>query len=435
MASAARHMIRFSCKCSNPFEVPEDMAGGQMQCTKCGRLNDVPTLHDLANLNEDGTYRVGAKVVDPQANRMPELKRVYGHDKTEADGRDIDLRPTPAEVAAAGTEYPAFDLVQNMHVSPPKYDPVTGELIRPMTIRPDEALDTPASQIPVAVPVLGYASGHTLSGGGEGAHNPFVALLSPINLFVMFIMFIMHAICIELAVAKIGLAGVVVVWFIILLTMVVWLSHYGMVLEEMATEARDDLPRPLRNAQLYEDVLRPFFHEITSIVLCYWPVMVMILAGRQHRMMLMAESVFLLAGSFFFPAVLLTAVTSGSFWNLSPPRVWGVIASLGRRYAIYALFFVLTALVYLLGLSGGAFGLDQTIWVITGKTPPAVFGRAAGYLTLATGIYLMHAFCWIMGLAYQRHHVEFPWVLQRHIPDPNRQPPLPRKKPRYVKPA
>jgi hypothetical protein len=39
---------------------------------------------------------------------------------------------------------------------------------------------------------------------------------------------------------------------------------------------------------------------------------------------------------------------------------------------------------------------------------------------LVAGIYLMHLFAWYMGLVYRAHHEQFPWILQRHIRDPNR---------------
>lgn len=429
-------MIRFNCNCTNPIEVADDMAGGLLQCPKCGRLLDIPTLDDLANLNEDGTYRVGAKVADPEPNRLPELKRTYGHDKIATDGREIDLRPTPEDVAAAGTEYGEIDLVEQMHVSPPKYDPITGELIRPMTMRPDQVPDTPVSQIPVAVPVLGYASGQTLTRGAAAVGNPFKALLSGPNLFVMLVVFFMHTIGVMLPVgiAMLGFIASILTGALSLLAMMVLFSHYGMVLEELAIEERDELPRPLRDANLYDDVFRPFCNELTAVVLCYWPVIALLLAGRQNHLLRVAELAFLSAGTFFFPAVFLTAVTSGSFLNLWPPRVLETIACIGSRYVMYAVLFVAAALVYLLGIAGSVLGLGTIFWVLTGIRLPGFVGRLAGCLTLAIGIYLMHAFCWILGLAYQRHHVEFPWVLQRHIPDPTRPPPPPRKKPRYVKP-
>ena len=35
---------------------------------------------------------------------------------------------------------------------------------------------------------------------------------------------------------------------------------------------------------------------------------------------------------------------------------------------------------------------------------------------LVIGVYMMHYFCWYLGLIYRDYHEVFPWVLQRHIP-------------------
>lgn len=61
-------MIRFSCRCNHPFQLDKSEAGGLAQCPKCGRLNDVPTLSDLPNLAEDGTYQLDAAKL-PAPNR------------------------------------------------------------------------------------------------------------------------------------------------------------------------------------------------------------------------------------------------------------------------------------------------------------------------------------------------------------------------------
>jgi hypothetical protein len=68
-------------------------------------------------------------------------------------------------------------------------------------------------------------------------------------------------------------------------------------------------------------------------------------------------------------------------------------------------------------------GLYFTIWHLAAQfvtvrpgvalvAPKAVFA----WPLLVGGIYLMHAFCWYLGLAYRKYHEKFPWVFQRHIP-------------------
>ena len=69
-------MIEFPCPCGRyTFSVPEDMAGGLVQCPKCGRLNDIPTLSDLALIAEDGTYKVVDAVFVLQPLHRPEAER------------------------------------------------------------------------------------------------------------------------------------------------------------------------------------------------------------------------------------------------------------------------------------------------------------------------------------------------------------------------
>jgi TctA family transporter len=40
---------------------------------------------------------------------------------------------------------------------------------------------------------------------------------------------------------------------------------------------------------------------------------------------------------------------------------------------------------------------------------------SASYGSLIMGIFLMHYFCWVLGLLYRQKHEQFPWVLQRHV--------------------
>ncbi len=54
-------MIKFPCKCGNVFNLTDDMAGGMLQCPRCGLLNDIPTLGELANLSEDGTVKLAER--------------------------------------------------------------------------------------------------------------------------------------------------------------------------------------------------------------------------------------------------------------------------------------------------------------------------------------------------------------------------------------
>jgi hypothetical protein len=102
-------MIRFSCICSQLYEVADDQAGTSFQCSACGRLVDVPSLSELAAISPDGTYKMDAdpqpRTIDEQITRVNDLERVYTRSNIDRKGMDIDLRTTPVDVAVAGFYY------------------------------------------------------------------------------------------------------------------------------------------------------------------------------------------------------------------------------------------------------------------------------------------------------------------------------------------
>jgi hypothetical protein len=45
-----------------------------------------------------------------------------------------------------------------------------------------------------------------------------------------------------------------------------------------------------------------------------------------------------------------------------------------------------------------------------------IFGNAlVGFGLLLAAIFVVHVFCWHLGLMYRAHQPEFPWILQHHI--------------------
>ena len=80
----------------------------------------------------------------------------------EARERDIDLRVTMEQIEAAGTEEIPLELKDEVKPGAPKYDPETGELIRPMALKEDAYKKV----IPIAPKVtLGYARAPDAAGG------------------------------------------------------------------------------------------------------------------------------------------------------------------------------------------------------------------------------------------------------------------------------
>ena len=117
-------------------------------------------------------------------------------------------------------------------------------------------------------------------------------------------------------------------------------------------------------------------------------------------------------GTFIFPAVLLTSATSGTVLNLRPDRPWRMIGILGVRYFLLVAVFIATLMVYLVGMIG------VSRLAIKGF-PRFLTDWPQNYLLLIAGIYLVHYFCWTLGLIWRGWHKEFPWVLQYyHAPPP-----------------
>ncbi len=194
-----------------------------------------------------------------------------------------------------------------------------------------------------------------------------------------------------------------------------WLimAHYGCVIEETALEARDELPRPLRNLDLSDDLIGPFINVVIAGLICYFPAIVagiprIPLDGHTRFLLVL---LFELLGSFFRPAVLLTTIAGSTLLNLRPDRVVAVILRCGGDY-------ILAVGVFLIAMLSTTFYLmppgSESQWM-----DPKLLERLRSPIVtipaLAVCVYLTHYFCWLLGLMYRSHHDSFPWVLQRHI--------------------
>ena len=82
-------MIQIPCRvCGYMLEVPQELAGTPVQCPHCHLLSDIPTLSELKQINEDGTYVINPadKAEDPY--RLGEMVYVF----SDATGSSISLR-------------------------------------------------------------------------------------------------------------------------------------------------------------------------------------------------------------------------------------------------------------------------------------------------------------------------------------------------------
>ena len=301
-------MIRFSCNCSQMFEAEDDQAGTAFQCPTCGRLVDVPTLSELPSISQDGTYKLDedpeARTPEEQLKHVAELQRVYTRHRTDEYGRDIDLRPTLDDVKESGTDEVPLEMADQVRPGAPRYDPITGELIRPLDVKDDDSARTTSKGIWTGAPVPQYASSEQL---------PFRAwqiipnLFHLQNLAVMFGVLLMHFL-IHLMLFPLTLKFFILAPFMLMIVGG-FFSHYANVIETIGPDGQDELPRPLRDLQWMEDLWGPFSRFMLALLIAYGVGITFLYLPQ------VARAPFLLAtfiiGSIFFPALLLTAATSG----------------------------------------------------------------------------------------------------------------------------
>ena len=403
-------MINLTCPCGFRFSLPDELAGGAVQCPKCRRLNEIPEFDELPNLEPDGTIKLKPAEETPRKSAFVQQVRFFDPDRRGADGEEYDLRPTLEDVKKAGVEEIPLDLKDEPRPGPPKYDPETGELIRPIDVAPAPPAPPSAVRAPRAPAEEPPPDNRFL---------PVPArLASGASLVVLVAIYAIHVVAVILL--SISSSGVLIAAPALLAAILVLVAHYGAVVDEIAIEQRDELPAPLRQMGFAEDIRHPISSVLGAVLLCYAPA----LAARDWPA---AAAALLIAGTIVFPAVFLTLVTSGSVLNLRPDRIAGVIRRCGVDYAVSVILWCLAVAVY-----GAA-------WMGVWRFSAALAGSrevrrlidispGAGFAVLFGAIYLMHLFCWHLGLLYRRHHDAFPWVLQRHPWAARNEPPVRRRR-------
>ena len=412
-------MIRFPCHCGHRFEVPAEMAASAIQCPKCGLLNDVPTLSELNHLSDDGTVLL--KEDTPPAHRPrrnSEAFTSFRRAHIDRTGDDVDLRNSYDDLANIGAT-PEPDTIpltadeRNVAPAKPKYDPITGELIRPMALAQTPDLVTPPDQIPVAkhAQTLAYASGDTRD--LMTARRILGLIFMPVNFIVVLFILGFHVffqiLGVLLAVILLA-AGMPIVLSQLPLAFLLF-AHYAKTLVDNGPEAKDELPRPLGNLNIAEDIWHPFVQMSMAVIDAFLPtILCLMFVPPPFRAVTILP---LGLGLFFFPAILLTTATSGSHANLRPDRLAGVIRAAGGDYLVS----FLTMLIAFPTLAFAFFSvgifppelLDKYPWIWKLNHP------AAAYPIIMFNIIVMHFAMWHLGVIYRRHHPNFPWVLQHHI--------------------
>jgi hypothetical protein len=425
-------MITFPCnKCGYAFEVPLDLAGSAIQCPQCNVLADVPTLDDLPNLNPDGTFGFESANSSTETVTAGELHRAFTRQTTDSRGREKDLRMHAEDLRNVGVDEGPMRVA-------PRYDPVTGELITPLALKDETpipvlsiatevdpatvdhldyvAVPTPVLPLPAPGPVksLSYAAGE--SRRVVTMATLAIELLMPANLVVMLFVLLGYT---AGHYTTIGLSLFAGLFFkhapgFLLLNLPMWflIAHVGCVLEEIGPDAFDELPRPLRNFSIGEDLWFPAIRVMLAMLICFAPLCVLLqLLDPANPVTPAIDIVFGATGIFLFPAVLLTTVTGTTILNLQPDRVGSVIRLAGLQYFASVMLFLLAAVpsVYYVG--------NELLF--PGKLSAPLFAaldRPGPMLAILAGtVYVLHFFTWHLALIYRNHHDDFPWLAQRHV--------------------
>ncbi len=424
-------MIRFPCRCGQPLDVPASEAGGAIQCPVCGKLNDVPGLDDLAQIDRDGGYKVADDRPAADGRRDTDRSRQTIHalknGGRDAHGRSRDLRPSIDEFLRAGTTADVPVEAETVRSRRPKYDPLTGELVRPLGLAAERPVPAQAVRPDPSVPGgkrrLTYANRETPGTSVPPRRLP-MELFNPGNVTVMF--FVFAFLCIQLFALRYIPVQLFVAGFIFFacLSLAV-VAHFGNVVEETGPGGKDELPAPLRDLNFGADIWSPAVHVLFAVFTCVCPGLFALLyvlrlarwgqtSAVPTPVWLGVGAVLLAVGAAAFPAMLLTATTAGSaVANASPPRLIGTIRACGWDYLISLILLAVAAPTLAAGLYYGATSADLPF----GWQPGGRLGDAVGYLLglpmLAAGVYLSHLFCWHLGLLYRLHHERFPWLFQR----------------------
>jgi hypothetical protein len=386
------------------MEVPEDRAGASLQCPLCRKLVDVPSLSDLQSLQEDGTFRIGEEEIRDEPDRLKELQRAFAPQRVDARGNDIDLRIRTDRPLA---EDEVLEVLEDAKPTPPKYDPITGELIRDIPLR-NEPVKVDPQTVPMAQAVINYASGVDIAEFNGWKIVP--AMCNFQNMAVMGGVLVGHIIIQAMLLPILGGFFLLVPFFFFMCSLIA--AHYGNVVSEIGTDVADELPRPLRNMSLYDDIWAPFTHFFIAAGLSYGWAFFAFQFPPELRLAWIGTV--LIVGTLAFPALFLTTTTSGTVLNLAPHRLLRVVSTLGTAYLWCVIVWAIAGSVYVVGMGGSMLSVvgmffqpGSQKWY---EAPPFL----VSYPLLFLGIFLTHAWCWYLGLLYRKHHDNFDWLLQRH---------------------
>src|SRR5687768_3662611 len=127
---------------------------------------------------------------------------------------------------------------------------------------------------------ISYASGETVGRSGTG--RAAIELLMPVNVVVMAFIFVAHVLLQFTGTVAINRLYIFAVIPIVLAIGI--LAHYGNIIDETGPQERDEVPRPLRSVELYEDIWQPFVNVLCALSICFAPALLVLiyLRGRME---------------------------------------------------------------------------------------------------------------------------------------------------------
>ena len=147
------------------------------------------------------------------------------------------------------------------------------------------------------------------------------------------------------------------------------------------------------------------FKVLGAVLVCYLPMFAVL--ASIHGPATWVALPLMLVGGYYFPAVVLTLMTSGSVLNLHPTRVRNIIRLGGARYFRIAVGWIIIFPLYVwaaLRVNLVFSSLD----IETGRYDRREL-LLAGPLAVVSVFYL-HYLCWQLGLLFRAGHDRFGWV-------------------------
>lgn len=392
-------MISFPCLCGEKFSITENLAGTQFQCPKCGLLVSVPTLDDIGNLDADGAYSLDSKTETKPARR-----------------HQTAMLPTDAGIGDFGApdEFALKDELAATTRDAPRYDPITGDLIRAIDVLPH--IQSVAQKAPVRVQAKSKSKNR-----GQVTAVPTYAWIKVFgemwmvwNMFVVGIMALIHI------TFAFGLYWTFVLkgylfFFMPLVFGTISAAYFSTIVQEIGHGCEEALPTPVRHFEWHTDIFYPLVHITLSLAACLLPAVLAADVISNPHARLWTGGILLGIGAAVFPAFFLTLAADGILANLRPDRVLGVISACGFNYLPVAIAWAAGAFLTVNGVIlqyGSMIRLMNPFDILP---PPAFIGAggAVGAACIVGGLFLCYYACWLLGLLWRRYHKEFPWVHQR----------------------